>query len=78
MLKTGNATKPSPWGEGGPLAVDEVEMNTTNNSKLTGNAKALRKNNDITKEIENNNFKNEIDDDEETIKKHNLIKVFMR
>ena len=32
--------------------------------------KALRKNNDITKEIENNNFKNEIDDDEETIKKH--------
>ena len=27
---------------------DEVEMNTTNNSKLTGNAKALRKN--MTKE----------------------------
>ena len=40
--------KPSPQGEGGPLAVDEVEMNNTNNSKLTGNAKALRKN--MTKE----------------------------
>ena len=34
--------------EGGPLAVDEVEMNNTNNSKLTGNAKSLRKN--MTKE----------------------------
>jgi len=28
--------------------VDEMEMNKTNNSKLTGNAKALRKN--MTKE----------------------------
>ena len=40
--------KPSPRGEGGPLAVDEVEMNKTNNSKLTGSAKILRKN--MTKE----------------------------
>ena len=31
-----------------PLAVDEVEMNKTNNSELTGNAKTLRKN--MTKE----------------------------
>lgn len=32
----------------GPLAVDEVERNNTSNSKLTGNAKTLRKN--MTKE----------------------------
>ena len=50
MLAGGKRLSPTePTGEtGGPLAVDEVEMNTTNNSKLTGNAKALRKN--MTKE----------------------------
>ena len=37
-----------PQREGGPHAVDEVEMNKTNNSKLTANAKDLRKN--MTKE----------------------------
>jgi len=41
--------KPSPWGEGGLRSnSDEVEMNKTNNSKLTDNAKSLRKN--MTKE----------------------------
>ncbi len=39
---------PSPQGEGGPLAVDEVNMNKTNNPNLTENAKTLRKN--MTKE----------------------------
>ena len=35
-------------GEGGPLAVDEVAMNTFQNKKLTHNAKSLRK--EMTKE----------------------------
>jgi len=50
MLAGGKRLSPTePTGEtGGPLAVDEVEMNNTNNSKLTGNAKSLRKN--MTKE----------------------------
>jgi len=50
MLAGGKRLSPTePTGEtGGPLAVDEVEMNKTNNSKLTGNAKTLRKN--MTKE----------------------------
>ena len=43
MLAGGKRLSPTePTGEtGGPLAVDEVGMNTTNNSKLTDNAKAF-------------------------------------
>ena len=51
MIAGGNRLSPTePTGETGGLRSnsDEVEMNNTSNSKLTGNAKTLRKN--MTKE----------------------------